>query len=69
MLKKSLSERMHAHHTAITLFPVQRNNHVQKPPKDTIDLTNAPNLDRLLCQEIYFFHLSQNFPLGDSFQV
>ena len=67
--KNSLSGRMHAHDTAITLFQVQPDNHIHKPPKDSLDLTNAPNLNKLLCQEIHSFHSSEKLPLGDSFQV
>ena len=67
--KNSISGRMHEHDTAITLFQVQPDMHIQKPPKVSLDLTNAPNLNKLLCQEIHSFHSSQKLPLGDSFWV
>ena len=67
--KNSLSGRMHDHDTAITLFQVQPDNHIQKFPKDSLDLTSALNLNKLLFQEIRFFHSSQKLPLSDSFQV
>ena len=67
--KNSLSGRMHGHNTAITWFQVQQENHIQKPPKDSLDLTNALNLNKLLFQEIYPFHFSLKLPLSDSFQV
>ena len=44
LMKNSLSGRMHAHDTAITLFQVQPDKHIQKPPKDSLDLINALNL-------------------------
>ena len=67
--KNSSSKRMHAHDTAITLFQVQPDKHIQKLPKDSLDLTNAPNLNKLLCQTIYSFHSSQKLPLSESFRV
>ena len=67
--KNSLSGRMHIHDTAITLFKVQPDNHIQKIPKDSLDLTNALNLNKLLFQEIHVLHSSQKIPLSDSFQV
>ena len=67
--KNSLSGRIHAHDTAITLFQVQLDHHIQKLSKDTLDLTNALNLNKLLFQEIHSFHSSQKLPLSDSFQV
>ena len=60
---------MHAHDTAITLFQVQPDKHIQKPPKDSLDLTNAPNLNTLFRQKIHFFHYSQKLPLSESFRV
>ena len=59
--KSSWSGRMHAHDTAISLFQVQRETHVQKPPKHSLDLKNAPSLNKLPCQEIHSFHSSQSF--------
>ena len=54
--KSSLSGKMHAHDTAITLFQVQLGKYIQKPQKDSLDLTNASNFNKLLCQEIHSFH-------------
>ena len=65
--KNSLSGRMHAHDTAVTLFQVQPDKHTQKPPKHSLDLTNAPNLGKLLGQEIHSFYSSQKLPLSGSF--
>ena len=67
--ENSLPGTMHAHDTAITLFQVQPDNHIQNPPKGYLDLTNAANLNQLLCQEIHSNHSSQKLPLKDSFQV
>ena len=50
--KNSLSGRMYAHDTAKTLFQVQPDNHIQKYPKYSLDLTNALNLNKLLFQGI-----------------
>ena len=50
--KNSLSGRMYAHDTAETLFQVQPDNHVQKYPKYSLDLSNALNLNELLFQGI-----------------
>ena len=50
--KNSLSGRMYAHDTAKTLFQVQPDNHVQKYPKYSLDLSNALNLNELLFQGI-----------------
>ena len=60
---------MHDRDTAITLFQVQPDNHIQKPPKDSLEITNAPNFNKLLCQEIYSFYSSQKFSLSDTCQV
>ena len=65
--KNSLSGRIHAHDTTITLFQVQPDKHLQKFPKDSLDLTNAPNLNKLLCQDIHYFYSSQKLSLSDSF--
>ena len=67
--KNGFSGRMHIHDTAITLFKVQPDNPIQKIPKDSLDLTNALNLNKLLFQEIHVLHSSQKIPLSDSFQV
>ena len=69
LMKNSLSGRMHVYDLALTLFQVQPGNHTQKPQKDSLDLTNVPNLNKLFCQEIHYFHSSKNLPLSDSFQV
>ena len=45
--KNSLSEIMHAHHTTIPLFQVQPDNHIQKFPKDFLDLTNSLKVNKL----------------------
>ena len=45
--KNSLSDIMHAHHTTITLFQVQPDNHIQKFPKDSLDLTNFVKINKL----------------------
>ena len=49
--KNSLSRRMHGHDTALTLLQEQPDNHIQKPSKDSLDLTNAPNLNKLLVRK------------------
>ena len=67
--KNGFSGRMHIHDTAIKLFQVQPDNHIQKPQKDSLDLTNAANLNKLLYQEIHSFHFCQRFPLSNSFHV
>ena len=38
-------------------------------PKDSLGLTNAPNLNKLLCQAIYFFYSTQKLPPSYSFQI
>ena len=48
---------------------MQPDKHIKKPPKDSHDLTNAPNLNKLLCQTIHSFHSSQKPRLSDTFQV
>ena len=67
--KNSLSGKIQADDTAIALFQVQPDNHIQEPPKDSLDLTNVPNLNKLFCQEMHSIHFSQNVPLSDSFHV
>ena len=57
--KNSSSGRMRAHDTIITLFQMQPDNHIQKPPKGSLDLTNTLNLKKLLCQEIHSSQSSQ----------
>ena len=42
--KNSLSGRIHAYDTTITLFQVQSDKYIQKPPKDSLHLTNVSNL-------------------------
>ena len=66
--KNGFSGRMHTHDTAIKLFQVQPDNHIQKPEKDSLDLTIATN-PKLLYQEIHSFNFCQRFPLSNSFQV
>ena len=48
---------------------MQPDKHIKKPLKDSLDLTNAPNLNKLLCQTIHSFHSSQKPRLSDTFQV
>ena len=48
---------------------MQRDKHIKKPPKDSLDLTNAPNLNKLLCQKIHSFHSSQKPRLSETVQV
>ena len=62
--KNSLSGRMHAHDIAKNLFQVQPDKHIQEPPKDSLDLINAPNLNKMLCQKINSFHSSSKLPLS-----
>ena len=66
--KNSLSGRIHAQNTATTYFKCIQTI-IYRNPQDSLDLTNAPNLNKLLCKEIHSFHSSQKLPLGDSFQV
>ena len=68
LMKNSLSGRMHVYDIALTLFQVQPGNHTQKPQKDSLDLTNVPNLNKLVCQEIHYFHSSKNLPLVTHFK-
>ena len=45
-------------------------NNIQKPAKESLDLTDVLSLNKLLLfQEIHSFHSTQKLPISDSFQV